>query len=330
MKKGNIRTIELLRKFISDQYTEDELIELSEKANSVELDNSIKELLPNSFDDIQNQEFFSDEKIDENYRELSKRIGFDVTNKKNIFNRFLKYAAIITIPMLLGTLLTLVAVEDKLQDDGQFIFSVSKGNKGFLVLADGSKIWLDSSSKLLYNSADTREAYLEGKAYFNIAHDPKKQFKIKTDCFDIVVYGTSFNATAYKSDNTMEVDLVEGSIGIVDNNEILFKLKAGQSVLYDKQTKHYTIVDKDMTDVSLWIGSQLVIRDLTADELYRKLSAWYSVSIDLKNNDPNNRLYNLTITNESLENILSLVNRLSPMDYKIDGKEVTITYKRPN
>lgn len=64
-----------------------------------------------------------------------------------------------------------------------------------------------------------------------------------------------------------------------------------------------------------------------ADELFTKLSAWYKVDINLENNDPNNRLYNLVITNESLENILSLVSKLSPMEYKINGREVMITYK---
>ena len=82
-----------------------------------------------------------------------------------------------------------------------------------------------------------------------------------------------------------------------------------------------------MTDVSIWTKPELVIRDLTAEQLFKKLSAWYRVDIDLKNNDPNNRLYNLVITNESLENILGLVSKLSPMNYQINGKEVTIEYK---
>jgi len=328
MKKENRKTQELVKKFMSEKYTEDELLELFEKANTNELDQSLNDILPESLDEIINETMFSKEEIEDNYIDLTKRLGLTKTIRKNLLSRkVLKYAAIITIPLILGIFSTYIITGNLMQDDSQLTFAVSKGNKGYIVLTDGTKVWLNSDSKLLYGSANPREVQLNGEAYFEVVHDLKNKFKVSTGYFDIVVYGTSFNASTYQTDETIKIDLLEGSIGIVENNKSLFKLKPGQAVLYNKNDKHYTIVDKNMDDVSLWTEPELVIRDLTAKELFQKLSAWYRVDINLENNDPNNRLYNLVITNESLENILSLVSKLSPMNYQIKGKEVTIKYK---
>ncbi|WP_029902587.1 FecR family protein [Prevotella sp. 10(H)] len=327
MKNENEKTAELLKKFMSENYTEDELLDLFEKANTNELDESLTALLPDSLDQVNADNTFTKREIRENFLELSRRIGLRNTIKYTLSQKILKYAAIIAIPLILGIAGTYFLTGDFNTEDTKLTFAVSKGNKGYMELADGSKVWLNSASKLLYGSYNPREVLLDGEAYFEIAKDLKNKFKVKTSFFDIVVYGTSFNVSTYESDDTIEIDLLEGSIGIVDNDKDLFKLKPGQTVIYDKQTRHYNILEKNMTDVSLWTKPELVIRDLNAEELFKKLSAWYRVDIDLKNSDPNNRLYNLVITNEPLDRILSLVGKLSPMEYNIEGKEVTIKYK---
>jgi len=255
------------------------------------------------------------------------KLDISEENRKYRLRSILKYAAIIMIPLMLGIFGSILFTGNIMKNEPKLSFAMPKGNKGYLELADGSRVWLNSASKLLYGSVNPREVHLEGEAYFEVAKDLKNKFKVKTNYFDIVVHGTSFNVSTYETDNTIEINLLEGSIGIVDNDKDLFKLKAGQAVLYNKTDRHYTIIDKDMTDVSIWAKPELVIRDLSAKELYRKLSAWYRVDIELKNNDPNNRLYNLMITNESLEKILGLVSKLSPMNYQINGKEVIIEYK---
>lgn len=327
MEAENKKTKELLQKFMSEKYSEDELLELFEKANTEELDQALIEILPQNLDQIDITEFTKEE-IRESFFELSRRIGLRESLRKVVFRKVLRYAAIISIPLMLGILGTFFFQNDfSSKEDSKLVFSMSRGNKGFMELTDGSKVWLNSSSKLFYGATNPREVQLDGEAYFEIAPDKKNRFKVKTGYFDIVVYGTAFNVSTYQTDNTVEVDLIEGSIGIVDNERSLFKLEPGQAVLYNKIDKHYTIIERNMTDVSLWTQPELVIRDMDAKQLYKKLSAWYRVDIDLQNNDPNNRLYNLVITNESLENILSLVDKLSPMEYHINGKEVRIRYK---
>ncbi|MCD8263221.1 MAG: FecR family protein [Tannerellaceae bacterium] len=149
----------------------------------------------------------------------------------------IKYAAIIVIPLITGIIGTIL-ISKSAQEDTPLSFGVAKGNKGFLELADGSKVWLNSGSTLVYGLLNPREVLLEGEAYFEIKLDVKNKFKVRTSYFDIVVYGTSFNVSTYQGEDVVEVDLLAGSIGIVDNEKSLFKLEPGQAVLYNKQDKN--------------------------------------------------------------------------------------------
>lgn len=92
-----------------------------------------------------------------------------------------------------------------------------RGEKTYILLADGTRVWLNSETLFRYPSrldAKNVEVFLDGEAYFNVAKNPSRKFIVNASSLDITVLGTSFNVKSYSSDNTIETTLEEGKIVI--------------------------------------------------------------------------------------------------------------------
>ncbi|HEX3009203.1 MAG TPA: FecR domain-containing protein, partial [Bacteroidales bacterium] len=102
----------------------------------------------------------------------------------------------------------------------EVLVSIPKGQRRQLTLPDGTKVWLNSRSKLTYASdfnQETRDVVLEGEAYFNVAHDKSKPFHVKAKGVVIEVLGTIFNVSAYPEDEAVQTALISGRISMVDS-----------------------------------------------------------------------------------------------------------------
>lgn len=114
-------------------------------------------------------------------------------------------------------------VEDDIKEEYNQII-VPKGKRSQIVLADNSKIWINSGSKVIYPRAfegKYREIYVEGEVYLNVTHDTSKPFIVNTSGFEVRVLGTSFNISAYKNQEKAAVVLVEGSVNVKTNKIII-------------------------------------------------------------------------------------------------------------
>lgn len=104
---------------------------------------------------------------------------------------------------------------------------VPYGKRSYLLLSDGTKVWINSGSRLVYAprfTGDTREVFLEGEAYFEVAKDAHKPFYVRTDAFTINVLGTKFNVKAYKDDNEYTTVLVEGKVSMKVQDQFFQKM----------------------------------------------------------------------------------------------------------
>jgi ferric-dicitrate binding protein FerR (iron transport regulator) len=112
--------------------------------------------------------------------------------------------------------------------------STPRGGKYQVVLPDGSKVWLNAESSLHFPTAFTgnqREVTLTGEAYFEVAKNKEKPFRVKVDGMSINVLGTHFNVNAYSDENTIKTSLLEGSVKIIKNNKSNLLKPGKQSVL---------------------------------------------------------------------------------------------------
>lgn len=205
------------------------------------------------------------------------------------------------------------------------------GQKTQLVLPDGTFVWLNSGSRLSYNyqySTCDRIVYLEGEAFFDVKKDTQYPFIVKAGAVDIKVHGTAFNVSAYADEDNIMVALLRGKVSLsstADRN-LLTYLYPNQEAIVSKKDLSYHVESCDVEIEASWRHNLLKFEGASVEEVWKKLERWYGVDITLSNVD-NSKSYWFTIKTESLTELLEMINKISPIEYKLDGKEVTIRYK---
>ncbi len=211
------------------------------------------------------------------------------------------------------------------------VFIVPSGQKSQLILPDGTKVWMNSDSKLTYPvdfSKKRRLVKLEGEAYFDVVHDENKKFIVNTSTVNVLVHGTSFSVTDYPADSFISVALDKGSVSVETSRErdLLTRLVPGQKVQIAKSDISWNVSAFDAEAYNIWMLNKLQFKGESLYDVFRKIERWYGVKIRLENENPSYS-YWFTLKTESLTEMLNLINQITPIDYKINGEEVTIRYK---
>jgi ferric-dicitrate binding protein FerR (iron transport regulator) len=208
-----------------------------------------------------------------------------------------------------------------------------KGEKGQLFLPDGTKVWLNSGSKLTFGNdfnTKTRTVTLDGEAYFDVVKNDKRKFIVQTASVDVKVHGTAFNVTAYSESNNVDVSLQRGSVSIYrsGSDEELALLVPNQHISIDKKSFLSKInLFEDDHNIA-WTFEELIFEHAPLEEVFSKMGNWYGVDFSVVSQPSQQNLkYRFKIKSESLTEILELINKMTPIEYKIDGKEVTVRYK---
>lgn len=198
----------------------------------------------------------------------------------------------------------------------EVIYYTTHAGKAEILLPDGSKVWLDNNSSLSYSELkDERIATLQGEGYFDVSKKDKK-FKVNTQDLDIVVYGTKFNVVNRTTQQNIEVALIEGKVAL--KNELLGekKLLPGELALYDKKSEQVTITSSDVKSATVWANEALNIENKTFGELVKILSIWYKKPIQVSEELKHVGKYTFKITDESIYDIIHLLSKTYPIQYK--------------
>lgn len=241
----------------------------------------------------------------------------------------LKVASIILLPLLL-TWGTYWLFSDHHSSAPDMIVMTESGQKTHLILPDGSRVWLNALSSLSYPSdfgMKNRTVRLTGEGYFEVAKSAEKTFHVETDKVNIVVHGTKFNVTTHPDAPSTRVSLTEGSVAVKDKkHHLLAKLIPNQTLKVDNQTLQYEIINEDTHLTTLWSQNKCRVEDASAEEMFKRIGYWYGLNIQVENNKTKYR-YGFTIKEESFREFLELINELTPLEYSINGEEVTVRYK---
>lgn len=196
---------------------------------------------------------------------------------------------------------------------------VPYGKRSTLILADGSKVHLNSGSSLVYPaefSANKREVYLEGEACFEVAKEKERRFIVQTAYKAIEVLGTTFNIFVDKNQNKFEAVLVTGKIGLESNSG---KIELGPNQYYgyssDSGVDEFKMVDA--RSYISWIDGKLKFSRESLSSVIRKLEKSYNIEIKIL--DPKYLTYqisgSLDLKNKAEETLDVLMNILIP-NYK--------------
>ncbi len=201
-----------------------------------------------------------------------------------------------------------------------------EGFRSQFTLPDGTTGWLGYGSKLKYHvdRDDQRIVDLNGLAFFDVVHQKKHPFIVKTPAkLDIEVLGTRFNVSAYSEDRSFDVVLQSGSVTLnLDDREIQ-TMKPNDRVRYqlaDNSIEKITV--KNVDDFLAWKDGRLVLRNISLKEACVKLSRFYNVDFELQAKGLDDMEIQLTLGNETLENALTLLTMISPISYLVEERRV--------
>lgn len=211
------------------------------------------------------------------------------------------------------------------------VIMAPSGQKTQLVLPDGTLVWLNSGSRLSYNyqySTYDRIVNLEGEAFFDVKKDNRYPFVVKTGKVDVKVHGTAFNVRAYTNEENIMVALLRGKVSLLStaDQSLLTYLSPNQAATVSKKDLSYLVNPCDAEIESSWHLNLLKFEGTSQAEVWKKLSRWYGVNITLSNVDPS-KAYWFTVKTESLMELLEMINKITPIEYKLNGEEVMIRYK---
>jgi ferric-dicitrate binding protein FerR (iron transport regulator) len=239
-------------------------------------------------------------------------------------NKWMRVAALFILPILTASGVYLYMSKTN-SSSSPLIIAVESGQKANITLPDGSKAWLNSQSKLTYSSDynnEKRVLQLDGEAYFEVAHNPKKPFIVQSQDISVEALGTAFGMKAYSEDNLISSILMRGKVRVTtpDGESILMP---NERLLYDKTThkKTQTTVT-NAVDFTGWIHNELRFENESLKEIAKSIQRIYNVNIVFASENLRNQRYTGTINNNSLESVLNIITLTSPVSFQINNQQI--------
>ena len=167
---------------------------------------------------------------------------------------------------------------------------VPYGRRATLTLHDGTKVWLNSGSRLVYPAVfggKKREVYLEGEGYFAVQHQAQQPFFVHTKSTQIEVLGTEFDVSAYDDDAQAYAVLARGSIAFTANKTALFgkiekKITPGTKAVYDPAAGQVQLSQVPVEEYTSWKDGYLILRSAPLSDILKKLARYYKLDIRLQ------------------------------------------------
>jgi len=205
---------------------------------------------------------------------------------------------------------------------------VPYGKRSTITLSDGTKVWMNSGSTLIFPPAFkgySREVQLIGEAFFDVTHNKDKPFYVKTDAFKMKVYGTRFDIQAYKQDNASSVILVEGKVSMISNDDVkateVFLTPNQRATIVDGH--HNVEIDKvdNVETYTSWIEGYLTFTNEDITHLLKVVSRYYNVDINVATTKNVDKIYGKLDLKEDIEKVLDGISFISKTKYKKNGNK---------
>jgi ferric-dicitrate binding protein FerR (iron transport regulator) len=164
------------------------------------------------------------------------------------------------------------------------------GKRANLILSDGTKVWMNSGSRLIYSpvfKGSSREVFLDGEAYFEVTKDEKKPFFVRTNEFKVKVYRTKFDVQAYKEDNDFSTILMEGKVSLTLNRGgIIAKehfLYPDQKAILTSNKDNFLVTEvANINNYTAWKEGYLIFKNETFQSIIKRVSHYYNIQVELK------------------------------------------------
>lgn len=200
-----------------------------------------------------------------------------------------------------------------------------RGGQYQLILPDGSKVWLNASSSIHFPTAfigKQRDVELTGEAYFEVAKNKEKPFRVNVNGMQVEVLGTHFNVNDYGDEGNIKTSLLEGSVKI-KSGQTSGLLKPGEQAVLDKNASKIEIKKADMNEVVAWKNGLFEFDGAGVTTIMREISRWYDVDIVYEGEIPVRRFEGKISRDAQLSDVLKILE-LSDVKFKVEGRKIVV------
>ena len=228
------------------------------------------------------------------------------------------------------------------QDNGLLTYEVTQGNKSGevyyntiavprggqyrVVLADGSKVWLNAASSIRYPSAFTgkeRTVEITGEAYFEVEKNTAMPFIVKVNDISVEVLGTWFNIMAYNDEAAVRTTLLQGSVRVRKGDAAVL-LRPGQQASVQEGKDIKLIKEADAEEVLAWKNNLFSFNDDDIATVMRQVARWYDV--DIKYEGKVTQHFNGNISRKvNVSQLFKMLELTGTVHFKIEGNYILVT-----
>lgn len=204
---------------------------------------------------------------------------------------------------------------------------VPRGSEYWIVLPDGTRVWLNAATELKYPvafHAKERRVYLKGEAYFEVAPDKNRPFYVETEEVKIRVLGTVFDVNTHYTRGVRTV-LVEGAVALEWGDQKEIRMKPGELADFDRTTTEVTLKEVDVTSYISWKEGYFVFEDEPLEEIMHTLSLWYDKEFLFVGKRSRALHFSGHIKRyERIETILSAITDVTGVEFRMNGQIILI------
>lgn len=194
-------------------------------------------------------------------------------------------------------------------------------------LPDGTQVWLNAKSTLTFPvtfSEKERVVEISGEAYFEVAHDKTKPFRVRSSGQIVEVLGTKFNIQAYDQEPQVRTSLLEGSVRVERKQAGSVVLQPGEQAVQTVSSSALKIQRFNPEDVLAWKEGYFYFENADLKSVMRDIARWYGLEVIY---DPGvvNQEFNGSISRyEDLKKVLELLELTETVHFTVKGRSVTV------
>ncbi|MCE4566079.1 FecR domain-containing protein [Maribellus sp. CM-23] len=208
------------------------------------------------------------------------------------------------------------------------VLEVPTGGEYYFELPDGTKVWINSQTRLEFPSEFTgkkREVFVSGQAYFDVVHNAEMPFVIHTPRGDVEVKGTSFDLKVYDNDQTFETTLVEGSVSLAIPELPNTLMRPGQRSVFSEVTGEISTQNVDVKLYTSWKDGVFYFEDKNLSEIAKELERWYEVSFAFTDAEAARVRYSGQYDkNQQLDEILQLLSQTGGINFITEENTIKV------
>lgn len=217
---------------------------------------------------------------------------------------------------------------EKVKEVERHTICVPKGGEYELLLADGTRVHLNSETQLTFPSyfdGETRIVELTGEAFFEVKKSTKP-FIVQTASMHVEVLGTTFNVSAYRNEMFTNTTLVEGSVQVYTQHETNpYRLAPGHNLHTDKLSNEVSIQKVNTELFTAWVKGEFMFRNEPLCNIFAQLSRWYDFTVDYEDISIKDMKFSGSAEKaRSLNYLLTLIESVTDIKYKYEGNHIKL------